>query len=82
MINSMGRVALLFAGVSLAGCTDLFNANFEHDTVGVAPVQSPEGGPIGDSILASAGPNFLVTSEMGIVGRKAFAFVGRRRHRR
>ena len=75
MINRSTCGALLASTVLLASCGHLFHANFEGDLPGKAPSPRPEGFPDGDLITIGPEESFFVTSDMGIVGEKSFAFV-------
>ncbi len=69
------RAALFVAATALSGCNNLFDAGFESDTPGLPPALTPAGLPNGDSIAPGPAGSFFVTSKMGIIGQKAYAFV-------
>ena len=62
-------VSLLMALTALAaGCTTVFDSDFETEAAGAAPVYDRPGPPAGDTITGSEGSGAVTVSDVGALG--------------
>lgn len=69
------RAALLASVLAVSSCGDLLNAGFENDLPGRSPSIVLPGQPVGDRLTPGPSKSFFVTSEDGLIGHQAYAFV-------
>ena len=75
MKRQPGWAALCASASLLGGCGELLYAGFENDMPGRAPSGVLPGLPFGDQVIPGPSKSFFVTSEEGLMGRQAYAFV-------